>query len=209
LLLEEASGEVDLGGGVTTVDLEFDDVSLLLLQWQELHLGVGDKSDYAAVLLDLVEGGFLSLLVSGPFLLVLAEGLLLAGAPVLVEASASLVGDVLGPDGFEGSEASWRLDVADNTDTDHGRGFEDGHWFDDFLFVELGALSCDFTDNMCHTGLVSDETGQVARLGLVVLRVGLEAAEMTSASLSWEESLGTVSRCFEFSMRHVSLVSNL
>jgi len=189
LLLEEASREVDLLGRVATVDLELDDVRLFLLQWQELHLRVRDESDYAAVLFDLVEGGLLSLLVGGPLLLVLGEGLLLAGAPVLVEASASLVGDVLGPDGLERSEASWRFDVADHADTNHGWRFEDGHWLDDFLLVELGALSSDFTHNVRHAGLVADETGQVARLGLVVLGVGLEAAEMAAASLSGEESL--------------------
>merc|ERR1711881_207913 len=63
LLLEEASSEVDLLSGVATVDLELDDVRLLLLQREKLHLRVRDESDYAAVLFDLVEGGLLSLLV--------------------------------------------------------------------------------------------------------------------------------------------------
>jgi len=203
LLFEKSSGEVDLVTGVATVDLELDDMSLLLLQRQKLHLSMSNKSYDTAVLFDLGEGGFLALLVCGPLLLVLAEGLLLAGAPVLVEASSRLVADMLSPDGFEGSETARRLDVADDANANHWRRVDDGDGLDDFLLVELGSLAGDFTDDVRHAGLVANESGEVALLGLVVLRVGLEAAEMATATLSREESLGTVSRCFEFSMRHV------
>lgn len=202
LLLELASGKVDLVGGAATVDLEFDDVSLLLLEGKKLHLGVSDKSDNLAVLLDLVKSGLLSLLVIRPFLLVLGESLLLALAPVLVESSAGSIRNVLGPDGLKSPQASGSLDVANNTDSDHGRRLQDGDWLDDLLLVELGALSGDLSNNVRHTGLVADETGQVTRLGLVILGVGLEAAEMAAASLSGQKALGTVAGCFEFSMRH-------
>jgi len=78
---------------------------------------------------------------------------------------------VLGPDGFEGSEASWGLDVANNADADHWRGLDDGDWLDDFFFIELGALSSHLTDDVGHAGFVANESGQVARLGLVILGV--------------------------------------
>ena len=42
-----------------------------------------------------------------------------------------------GPDGLEGAHAAGSLDVADDTNTDHGRGLEDGHGLDDFLLVNL------------------------------------------------------------------------
>jgi len=203
LLLEQASGKVDLGSAVATVDLELDDMSLLLFERQKFHLGVGDKSYNLAVLFDLTEGSLLALFVVGPFLLVLGESLLLGLAPVLVESSLGLVGDVLGPDGLEGSEASRGLDVADNTDADHWRGLDDGDWLDDLFLVELGALSSDLTDDVGHTGFVADEASQVAFVAGLVLRVGLESAEMSTASLSGKESLRTVSGCFEFSMRHI------
>jgi len=202
LLFEETLGEVDLVGAAATVDLELDDVCLLLLEWQELHLGVSDESHNLAVLLDLVDSSFLAGLVLGPFLLVLGEREFLGLAPVLVESSLGFVTDVLGPDGLEGSEASWGFDVTDDTDADHWWGIDDGDWLDDLLLVELMALSSDFSHNVGHTGLVTDESGQVDGLALVVLGVGLESAQVSSASLSWEESLATVSWCLKLSMRH-------
>jgi len=205
LLFEETLGEVDLGSGVATVDLELDDVSFLLLEWDEFHLGVGNKSDNLAVLFDLVDCSFLARFSFGPFLLVLSESQFLGFSPVLVESPFSFIRNVLSPDGLEGSEASWGLDVSDNTDADHWWGIDDGDWLDDLLLVELMALSSDFSHNVGHTGLVTDESGQVDGLALVVLGVGLESAQVSSASLSWEESLATVSWCLKLSMRHVSL----
>lgn len=202
LLFEETLGEVDFIGAGATVDLELDDVGFLLLEWEELHLGVSDESDDLAVLFDLVDGGLLAGLVLGPFLLVLGERELLGLAPVLVESSLGLVTDVLSPDGLEGSEASWGFNVTDDTDADHWWGIDDGDWLDDFLLVELVSLSGDFSDNVGHTGLVTDESGQVDGLALIVLGVGLESAQVSSASLSWEESLATVSWCLKLSMRH-------
>jgi len=202
LLLEETLGKVDLGGRVATVDLELDDVGLLLLEWEKLHLGVGNESDNLAVLFDLVNSSLLTSLGLGPLLLVLGKSQLLALAPVLVESSLGLVRDVLSPDGLEGSEASWGLDVSNNTDANHWWGIDDGHWLDDLLLVELVALSSDLSHDVGHTGLVTDESGQVDGLGLVVLGVGLESAEVSSASLSREEAFATVSGSLEFSMRH-------
>jgi hypothetical protein len=202
LLFEETLGEVDFIGAGATVDLELDDVGFLLLEWEELHLGVSDESDDLAVLFDLVDGGLLASLVLGPFLLVLGERELLGLAPVLVESSLGLVTDVLSPDGLEGSEASWGFNVTDDTDADHWWGIDDGDWLDDLLLVELVSLSGDFSDNVGHTGLVTDESGQVDGLALIVLGVGLESAQVSSASLSWEESLATVSWCLKLSMRH-------
>lgn len=75
LLLKESSSKVDLGTSVAAVDLEFDDMGLLLSKRKKLHLGVSDKSNNLAVLLDLVKSGFLAGLVIGPFLLVLSERL--------------------------------------------------------------------------------------------------------------------------------------
>jgi len=203
LLLKEASSKVDLGSTVATVDLELDNMGLLLFERQKFHLGVSDKSYNFAVLFDLAEGSLLALFVVGPFLLVLGESLLLGLTPVLVESSLGLVGDVLGPDGLEGSEASWGLDVADDTDADHWRGLDDGDWLDDLFFVELGALSSDLTDDVGHTSFVADEASQVAFVARLILGVRLESAEMSTASLSGKESLRTVSGCFEFPMRHI------
>jgi len=44
-LFEKAVGEVDFLGGVSSVNLDFDDVVLLLSEVEELHLGGGNNSD--------------------------------------------------------------------------------------------------------------------------------------------------------------------
>jgi hypothetical protein len=202
LLFEETLGEVDLGSGVATVDLELDDVSFLLLEWDELHLGVGDESDDLAVLFDLVQTGLLARFSFGPFLLVLSESQFLGFSPVLVESPFSFIRNVLGPDGLERSKASWGLDVTNDTNSDHWWAIDDGDWLDDFFLVKLVALSSDFSDDVGHTGFITDETGQMRSFGFVILWVGLESAEMSSGSLSWEESFGTVSWGLKFSVRH-------
>lgn len=85
-----------------------------------MHLGVGEDADDGAVLLDALElagdGGAGGL---GVLLGVLGEGLLLGLVPVLVEAAADLVAEMLGPDGGEGTQAAGSLDVANETNNDH------------------------------------------------------------------------------------------
>jgi len=202
---EETLGEVDFGGGVTSVNLEFDDVSFLLFEWKHLHLGVGDESNNLAVLFDLVQSSLLGRFRLGPFLLVFSESQFLGFSPVFVESSFALVRDVFSPDGFEGSKSSWGLDVSDDTDADHWWTIDDGTWLDNFFFVQFMTLSSDFSNDVGHTGFVSDETGQMCGFRFVVFWVRLESAEMSSGSFSWEKSLGTVSWCLKFSMGHFYL----
>jgi len=135
-LLEVLSGEVDLLSDVATVDLDFEDVSSLLSKVELIQLGVDDNSDNLAVFLDSVELAGDVLLVA-PLLSVLGESLLLGVHPVFIESSLELSGQVLGPDGGQGSETSWSLDVTNNTDDNNWWGFEDCASFDDFLLVEL------------------------------------------------------------------------
>jgi len=205
LLFKETFGEVNFGGGVTSVNLEFDDVSFLLFEWKHLHLGVGDESNNLAVLFDLVQSSLLGRFRFSPFLLVFSESQFLGFSPVFVESSFALVGDVFSPDGFEGSESSWGFDVSDDTNANHWWAIDDGTWLDDFFLVELVALSGNFSNDVGHTGFVSDETGQVGGFRFVVFWVRLESAEMSSGSFSWEKSLGTVSWCLKFSMGHFYL----
>jgi len=82
-LFEVLSGEVDLLGNSTTVNLDFEDVSLLLSKVELIHLGVDDDSDDLAVFLDSFK---LSIDVLGvrPLSSILGESLLLGVHPVLV-----------------------------------------------------------------------------------------------------------------------------
>jgi len=82
-LFEVRLGEVDLLGDGTTVDLDFEDVSLLLSKVELIHLGVDDNSDNLAVFLDSFKLAVDVLGVS-PLLAVLGESLLLGVHPVLI-----------------------------------------------------------------------------------------------------------------------------
>lgn len=87
-LLEETVGEVNLVGNGATVDLDFHQVSLLLLEGGLADLSVGEDTDDGAVLLDALEFAGAAL---GVLLGVASESLLLALVPVLVEAALELV----------------------------------------------------------------------------------------------------------------------
>jgi len=82
-LFEVLSGEIDLLGDGTTVNLDFKNVSLLLSKVKLIELGVDDNSDNLAVFLYSFK---LSIDVLGvaPLLGILSESLLLGVHPVLV-----------------------------------------------------------------------------------------------------------------------------
>jgi len=97
-LFEVLSGEIDLLGDSTTVDLDFEDVSSLLSKVELGQLGVDNNSDNLAVFLDSVEFSG-DVLFIRPFLGILGEGLLLGVHPVFIESSLKLGGQVLSPNG--------------------------------------------------------------------------------------------------------------
>jgi len=83
LFLEETTSVVDLGGNVSTIDLDFHHMSFLLSQRQKFHLSMCDNTDDFAVLLQLVEVSvklFLTFLIL-PFAARLGESLLLGVVP--------------------------------------------------------------------------------------------------------------------------------
>ena len=118
-LLEKTTGEINLVSDAASVDLDFHQVCLLLLQGGLANLGVGEDTDDGAVFLDALEfSGDGRAAVLGVLLGVLGESLLLALVPVLVEAALDLVAQMLGPDGGERAQAAGSLDVAHKTDND-------------------------------------------------------------------------------------------
>lgn len=101
-LFEARLREVDLVGNRTTVDLDFHQVGLLLLETGLADLGVGEDTNDSAVLLDTLEFTVDALTIVLTVLLgVFGEGLLLAAVPVLVESALDLVRQVLSPHGSE------------------------------------------------------------------------------------------------------------
>jgi len=201
LLLEELTGVVDLLGDGTSVDLDFHDVGLLLSNRELVDLGVGDHTHNLAVALDAVQ---LAIHLAGTALgsQILGEGLLLRDVPVLVETAAEVVGQMAGPDGGEGAETTGGADVSDDTNDNHGGGFEDGNSLDDLLLVDLGAGLVDLTHDVGHTSLVRHEGGEMARLSLVIRREGLYLSLMVCGTLAGDKSQTSVARTLKLTMRH-------
>jgi len=192
LLLEEVLGEVDLLGDGTTVDLDLEDVGLLDAELELLDLGVSDDADNVAVVLDalefLVDGGALAIFAVSVLLGVLGEGLPLGLEPVLVEAAPAFVGEVLGPDGGEGTEASGGHHVTDDADDVHGRGLDNGNGIEGFLLVHLGARALDITDDVSHASLETHEGGEVGLLGGIILGEAANAATVVLGALPGKET---------------------
>ena len=102
-LLKQSVPELDFLGHAPAIDLDLHQVRLLLLQRRLADLRVREHAHDGAVFLDalqLARDGGPGL---GVLLGVFREGLLLRFVPVFVEAAFYLVGEVLGPDGGEGS----------------------------------------------------------------------------------------------------------
>jgi len=203
-LLQQPASKVDLLWNGAAVELDFVDVGLLLSLLKKLDLSVGDDADDGAVFLHLGKILFDLLLAifSRPLLGVLGEGLLLGLVPVLVEASSAFFGQMLGPDGLEGSHPVWGLNVADDTDHHDRRGFDDGDGFNNFLLVDLGPRTIDHTANVGHTSLVTGEGGEMNRFLRVVLREGLDTTLVVLAPLLGEESQVAVTRGGKLPVRH-------
>ena len=199
LLLEKLGAEINFIRNRSSVDLDLDDLSLLLTDLSLGHLSVHNGSDDLAVLLSSSD---LSrhLVVVGVSLGVLGEGLLLRLVPVLVETSAALITEVLSPNRGQSSETLGSLGVTDETDAHHGRGFKDGDSLSDFLLVQLRSRLLDISKNVSHSGLVTHESGQVAGLGLIILREGLDLSLEVLCSLSGKETEGTAAGMLELSM---------
>mmetsp|Transcript_11480 Transcript_11480/g.29051 ORF Transcript_11480/g.29051 Transcript_11480/m.29051 type:complete len:266 (+) Transcript_11480:1804-2601(+) len=202
-LFEESLGKVNLGGSVSSVDLDLHNVGLLQSKIELLDLGVGDNTNDGAELLDALELGINVLAsVLGVLFGVLGKGLLLGAVPVLVHTTLELFVQMLGKDGSEGTKSLGGLDVSNNTDDDHGRGFDDGNGVNDLALVHEGTGTVDSTDNVGHTGLISTESGKVGSIRSVVLGEGSDLTRVLLGALLGQETQVTLSGCFELSVRH-------
>ena len=137
-LLEQSLSKLDLVGDRATVDLDLHKVGLLLGETGLADLGVGEDTDDSAVFADTLDlaGDGLSTILS-VLLGVPCEGLLLRAVPVLVEATLDLVGKMGSPDSGECAETTGCLNVADDTDDDHGWCLDDRHGLDNLTLVHL------------------------------------------------------------------------
>jgi hypothetical protein len=205
VLLEEVLGEVNLVGNRTSVKLDLTKMSYFLSQLNLTNLGVSEHTHDTTVILDAVELELDVLGLLGVLLRVFGKCLSLGAVPVLVESALNLIGQMLSPDGGQGTKTMGGLNVSNNTDHSHGRSLEDGDSLDTVLLVDhLGTRTLNLTHDVGHTSLVSNEGSKRHRGGGVkVLGERTHAASMMSGTLLGKKPEGSMTRCFELTVRHV------
>uniref|UniRef100_A0A3P8SR60 Uncharacterized protein n=1 Tax=Amphiprion percula TaxID=161767 RepID=A0A3P8SR60_AMPPE len=113
---------------------------------------------------------YLGLLLSRlilPLLAVLAEGLLLALSPVFVKSALALVTEMLGKDGFQGTQTTDGFNVSHNPHHDDRWSFDDGNRLNLFP-LHTEASTVNLPQGVGHPGLVSQEGGEVDGVAGVV-----------------------------------------
>jgi len=151
--------------------LHFENVVLLLSEvLQEFELGGTDNSYDRAVFFESLKSDFNGFLFLFVFLGVFGESFFLTVEPVFVESSESVFVEFLSPDSGQSSESSRGIDISDQSDDNHGRGFDDGDSLDGFFLVQFGSWFFDFSQDVGHSGLEPSESCEVARFFLVVFR---------------------------------------
>jgi len=170
---EFGDSPVNLGTNVSTVNLDFHEVRLLLSKLAFLDLSGNEDSDDGTVLsdsLDISVDVFLGVFSFRIFLGVLLESVLLGSIIVLIESSKDTSWECLGPDGGESSETSWGINVTNHTDDLAWWGLDNGNWLDDILLDGLFTFSLlHVSDDVSHTGFVTHEGGEMDWLGSIVL----------------------------------------
>ena len=102
--LKQPLPEINLLSHAAAVDLDLHQVRLLLLQRRLADLGMCEHADDGAVFLDALQfAGYRGAAGLGVLFGIFGEGLLLGFVPVFVEAAFHFVGEVLCPDGGEGT----------------------------------------------------------------------------------------------------------
>ena len=122
-------------------------------------------------------------------------------SPVLVEATLALDVDVLSPDGLERTEATRGLDVANHTDSNQWRSFDDGDGLDNFTGTALGSGAFDLPDDVGHTGLEAEKSRKMDGLLGVILGEGLNLTAVAAGALLRVESHRAMTRRRKLTVR--------
>jgi len=207
LLLEFLDSEGGLLGDGTAVNLDFHDVGLVLSERKLADLGGADDTDSGGVFVDTGEIAgvmLLGVLILVLLLSVLGEGLLLGVHPVLVESALHIGVHVLGEDGAQGTGATGGLNVSNESDDLHRRALNDGDGVDNILLDGLLTLASFLVlDDVSHTGLVTNESGEMNGLGGVVTGERSDSSAIMTGSSLGKVGKGTAPGVFEFSMGHI------
>jgi len=189
LLLEFLVSEIDLIGNSSTVKLDFQNVSLHLSEVELINLTGANNTDSNAVFLHALkvslDGLGVAIILLEALTVVLESGLF-GSVVVLVETSLNAGIDLLGPDGGEGAEASWGLDVSDHTNDLHWWALNDGGGVNDILLDDLLTFTTLLElDDVSHTGFVSHEGSKMDWLFGVVLWPVSNATTVVLSSSLW------------------------
>ena len=207
LLLEVLVGPVDLVSDGSTVELDFENVSLVLSETELADLSGTDDSNAAAELgnsLKVSLDGALAVVSLLESVSVLGESLLLGVHPVLVHSALDIIVEVLGPDSGDSSLSTGCLDVSNHTDDLHWWALNDRDGVNNIFLDELSTLTTLLhLDNMSHTGLVSHEGSHVNGLAPVILREVTNAAVVMAGSSLGQILKGALSGMFVLTMRHM------
>jgi len=136
---KEANTECDFVGDGTAVDLNLHAMGLLLPQFQFTDLGMDQQADNGTPSTDAFEGSVNGLVLPLGIVVccVFGESQLLGSGPILVKSSSDFIAQMLGPDSGQPTKALRGVVVTNNTDCDHGRGFQNCNRFHDLFLVEL------------------------------------------------------------------------
>eukprot|EP00736_Rhodelphis_marinus_P002706 Rmarinus@m.23776 len=201
-LLEETVREVNLVLNGPAIHLKLDEMGLALAEVNLANLSVGEHANDLAVLLDRTKIVLDGLATIGIVLRVLGKGMLFRLVPVLVESATALIGNMLGPHRLQRTETTRSLNVSNNTNHNHRRGFDHGNGLDSLLLVKLRPGPVHITHNVGHASLVPNEASKVRLFALVILRETLDLTAWATASLARQEPEGTMARSFELPVRH-------
>lgn len=202
LLLKVAIGPVDLVRDTSSVKLDFQQVSLLLAGAGAAGQAVNKRAHNSAVLLNALKLRLDALAILGAVLFgVLGESLALAAIPVLIEATADIITQVLSPHSSQRAKPTRGLDVSNQPNNDHGRSLNNGDGLDDFFLVHLASGTLQIADNVGHSGLEADEGSKMDWLLFIVPRESLNTAELAAGALAGQETERTVTRSFKFTVR--------
>jgi hypothetical protein len=157
-LLEISSGEIDLLGDVASIDLNFDDLSLLCFKRGKFWLGVGDDTDESAFFLHGLKLLFEELGLLGSLGLVFGESIL-NNSVVLIESTFAGLSNVAGPSNGVYTDSSWGDYITNNTCAYHGWGIENCDTLNDLLEnLFISGVLLNKTHDVGAACLVRDET---------------------------------------------------
>lgn len=191
-LLEVAVSELDLlSSSLTTVDLDFHNVGLLLTNLDLTDLSVGNSAHHSGEVADASQIAINSLLLGSLIIVllgVLGEGLLLGAVPAAVETTQRFLSNVLGPHGRQSTQTTRSLNITHNTNHNHGGSLNHSHGLAHLLLVHLRASTIDLTHHMRAACLVSHKGSEMGGLRGIITRETSNTSSVVSATLAGQET---------------------